>query len=77
MDLKTIQKYACVSERTVRDWIHRPQNPLPAVQVDKKILIRKIHFDRWLESHPIQSANAIDINEIVEEVMKDMKGIVN
>jgi hypothetical protein len=27
MDLKTIQRYACVSERTVRDWIHHPKNP--------------------------------------------------
>ena len=36
MDLKTIQQYACVSERTVRDWIHRPYKPLPAVQVEKK-----------------------------------------
>jgi hypothetical protein len=77
MDLKTIQQYACVSERTVRDWIHRPYNPLPAVQVEKKILIRRSQFDCWLESHPIQSANSIDINGIIEEVMKDMKGTVN
>ena len=77
MDLKAIQQYACVSERTIRDWIHRPHNPLPAVQVGNKILIRRSSFDRWLESHPIQSASAIDINGIVDEVLRDMKGMIN
>ena len=51
LDLKAItHQYACVSERTVREWIHRLKNPLPAVQVDKKILIRRSVFDRWLEA---------------------------
>jgi excisionase family DNA binding protein len=73
MDLKAIQRYACVSERTIRDWIHRPQNPLPAFQVGKKILIRRSQFDQWLESHPCQSAGVVDIVRIVDEVMSDLR----
>lgn len=72
MDLKTIRQYACVSERTLRDWIHRPFEPLPAVQVEKKILIRRTELDRWLESHRLQPGSATNINGIVEEVMKGM-----
>ena len=75
MDLKAVQRYACVSERTVRDWIHRPEHPLPAVQVEKgKLLVKRSQFDRWLESHPYRHAEAVDIGQIVDEVIKDLKG---
>jgi excisionase family DNA binding protein len=55
LDLKTLTAYACVSERTVREWIHRPTNPLPATQVGAKILIRRTSFDHWLENHRLMS----------------------
>jgi hypothetical protein len=41
MDLKSLQRYACVSERTLREWIHRPTDPLPAARVGAKILVRR------------------------------------
>ena len=74
MDLKAVQRYACVSERTVRDWIHRPQNPLPASQVEKgKLLIKRSRFDHWLEAHPYISADAIDVSQVVDDVMKELR----
>ena len=27
LDLKALTGYACVSERTLREWIHRPRTP--------------------------------------------------
>jgi hypothetical protein len=73
MDLKATERYACVSERTVRDWIHLPMNPLPAVQVQNgKLLIKRSHFDHWLETHSYRSITAINIGEIVNDVIKDM-----
>ena len=77
MDLKAIQAYACVSERTLREWIRRPYNPLPASQVDKKILIRRSTFDRWLESHAVQLLGKINVDGIVNEVLHDLKGTIN
>lgn len=74
MDLKATQRYACVSERTVRDWIHRPQNPLPASQVENgKLLIKRSTFDRWLEAHPYTPVDSIDLSLIVNDVMKDLR----
>jgi excisionase family DNA binding protein len=72
MDLKAVQRYASVSERTVREWIHQPINPLPAAQVEKKILIKRSTFDRWLESHPVRS-NEIDIDGLVAEVVNEVR----
>jgi len=53
LDLKTLQRYACVSERTLREWIHRPVNPLPASRVGAKakILVRRSAFARWVDGH--------------------------
>ena len=65
LDLKALQQYACVSERTIREWIHRPLNPLPAVQVGRKILVRRSAFDRWLNGHQFKP---VDLGCIVEEI---------
>ena len=74
MDLQALQLYACVSERTVRDWIRLDDNPLPATQVEKgKILIKRSRFDRWLEAHPFRPVEAVDLGRIVDEVMKDLQ----
>jgi len=67
MDLSALTRYASVSERTLREWIHRPDNPLPAVRVGVKILISRTKFDRWLESHSV--VNSVDIGAMVDDVL--------
>jgi excisionase family DNA binding protein len=71
LDLKALQGYACVSERTLREWIHRPTNPLPAARVGTKILIRRSTFDQWLENHRLKSA---DVACIVDEMVAGVMG---
>ena len=71
LDLKALQEYACVSERTLRSWIHRPIDPLPAVRVGTKILVRRSTFDVWLEAHRLEP---IDVGCIVEELVGGVTG---
>jgi excisionase family DNA binding protein len=66
LDLRGLQKYACVSERTLRGWIHRSHNPLPAVRVGAKILVRRSVFDTWLESYQVKN---VDVGCIVDELI--------
>jgi len=70
MDLRSLRQYACVSERTFREWIHRPSNPLPAVRVGAKVLVKRRDFDRWLGNHCVKNA---DISGIVEKIVAGMK----
>lgn len=70
-DLKALQRYACVSERTLREWIHRPVDPLPAVRVGTKLLIRRRVFDLWLEGHLIKQ---VDIGCMVDELIAGVNG---
>ena len=66
LDIKALRQYACVSERTLREWIHRPINPLPATRVGTKILVRRSAFDHWLESHRLKQ---VEVGRIVDEVI--------
>ena len=71
LDLRNLQQYACVSERTLRGWIHRSTNPLPAARVGAKILVRKSAFDGWVESHRVKT---VDIGSIVEDLLVGIRG---
>jgi excisionase family DNA binding protein len=66
LDLKALTGHACVSERTLREWIHRPVDPLPAARVGGKILVRRSAFDRWLEAHEVKY---VDVGCIVDELI--------
>ena len=71
LDLRALTKYACVSERTVRYWIHRAQNPLPAVQVGGKLLVKRSVFDQWVMAHPVEPNETVD--NIVNDVLRRMR----
>jgi excisionase family DNA binding protein len=71
LDLKALTQYASVSERTMRQWIHRAVDPLPAVRVGAKFLVRRSTFDQWLESHRLET---IDVGCIVDEMVSDLVG---
>jgi excisionase family DNA binding protein len=72
MDIHALTEYASISQRTLREWIHRGINPLPAVRVDKKILVRRSCFDAWLESHRLQPSNSLDVDAIVSELVNSL-----
>lgn len=71
LDLKALCGYVCVSERTLREWIHRLENPLPAVRVGTKILVRRSTFDQWLENHRMKP---VDVAGIVKEIAAGVMG---
>jgi Helix-turn-helix domain len=72
LDLRQIREYAPgICERTLRGWLRRATDALPAVRVDGKILIRRSEFDAWLERHRVQPDEPIDVDGIVEDVLRD------
>jgi hypothetical protein len=74
MDLKTLQGYANASDRSIRDWIHLPLNPLPASQVaGGKILVKRNTFDLWLEAHRFQSVTSIDVVGVANEIINEFR----
>jgi excisionase family DNA binding protein len=74
LDLRALTRYAAVSERTLRAWIHAPVDPLPAVQVGKKLLIRRREFDEWLERHRFRPPSVLDVSAMVDEIVAGVSG---
>lgn len=70
-DLRALSKYAAVSERTIRAWIHRASDPLPAYQIAKKILIKRAEFDAWIKGHIIGSGE-LEVGRIVDEIVEQV-----
>lgn len=69
LGLRDLSFYANLCERTLRSWIHSPRDPLPAVKVRGKVLVRKSDFDRYLERHRVQPLAALDVDRIVSDVL--------
>jgi len=71
LDLQRLTGYVAVSNRTLRAWIHSPVDPLPAVRVGTKILVRRSEFDAWMERHRIKQ---VDFGRMVEEIVEAVGG---
>jgi hypothetical protein len=70
LGLRQICQYADISERTLRAWIHSPVDPLPAVRVAGKILVRLGDLDAWLDKHRVKRLQTVDLDSIVKDVLR-------
>jgi len=69
MGLRELTQYANVSNRTLRLWIHAPADPLPAVKVSGKHLVRRSELDAWLGRHRVRALPGAELDRIVREVL--------
>ena len=69
MSLRQVTQYASVCERTIRCWIHSPVDPLPAVRVAGKILVRRSELDMWLGRHRVKPLQSVDLDGILKDVL--------
>lgn len=69
LGLRELSVYANLCERTLRSWIHAPRDPLPAVKVRGKVLVRKADFDKYLEHHRVQPLASLNVDRILEDVV--------
>jgi hypothetical protein len=71
LDIKSLTRYAAVSERTLRTWIKNVTDPLPASLIGTKILVSKTDFDGWLRRHRLISGAST--TGIVDEIVGSLK----
>lgn len=62
-DLRALASYSSLSVSTLRAHIVKG---LPAYKVDGKILVKKSHFNEWIERYKIAQ---FDVNELVNGVL--------
>jgi hypothetical protein len=73
-DLKTLARYGCVSERTLREWIKAVVNPLPASRRGNKLYVRRRDYDAWMEAHRVTVDNSLVISRAVDDIVRDVTG---
>jgi hypothetical protein len=71
LDLRTLHAYSGISERTLRNWIHRDSDPLPASQPQNKIMVRRSAFDAWMERQVVKKN--LDVDSLVEEIVSSVR----
>ena len=50
LSLRELTEYASVSERTLREWLHRSTDALPAVRFDGKILVSGLSIIKFSQT---------------------------
>jgi hypothetical protein len=71
LDLKTLARYACSGERTIREWIHRHNDPLPASQVAGKIRVNRSSFDTWMERQALK-VDRVDTEKMASAIFSSI-----
>jgi hypothetical protein len=66
LDLRALSVYSCLSVRTLRSYVTDPIDPLPSYCIRRKILVRKMDFDRWVMNHKNKPQ---ELSSLVDEVL--------
>ena len=69
LDLKQLSQYSTFSDSTLRSYLSDPDKPIPFFRVNRKILVKKSEFDRWMEQFRVENN---DLNHIVDEMTNDL-----
>lgn len=70
-DLKALSQYSSRSQRSLRDLIHRLDDPLPASWIGNKLMVHRATFDAWVRAHGVKSQQTV--NGIVENILGDIR----
>ena len=73
MRIKTLSEYSGISERKLRALLYHPFYPLPSYKVDGSIRVKKSEFDSWVKSFRLIPEESKDIDELVNNVMKNFQ----
>jgi len=71
LSIAELSKYCGISQRTIRDLLKAPINPIPFYRVGaagRIIRIKKSEFDEWMQSQRSTQENEID--DLVVEILK-------
>jgi len=69
LDIKQLVQYSSFSASTLRGYLSDPETPIPFFRVNRKILVKKSEFDRWIEQFRGKNNN---LDNLVDEVINDL-----
>jgi excisionase family DNA binding protein len=74
LSVNELARYASLSARTLRSYLHHPTHPLPHFRLPGKILIRRDEFDAWIERYRVNGLDAgQDLDRLVDEILASLQ----
>lgn len=65
-----LEKYSGISQRTLRDLLKDPINPIPHYRIGvagKIVRVKRSEFDEWIKTQRVSNTN--DIDRIVDDIL--------
>lgn len=69
LSIKALATYAGLSEKTLRNALADPTNPLPHYRPTRKILVKRSEFDSWMQR---TRETAPDIHDAVRDMARGL-----
>jgi len=69
-DLKRLSTYSSLSVRTLREYLSRPDDPIPSFRIGRKILVKRSEFDEWIHKYRTKTEN---LDQLVDSLLGDLK----
>ncbi len=69
LGLKELARYSGRSVRSLREDLRDPVRPLPHYRVGGRILIRRSHYDLWVETCRVKQP---DLGAVVDDIVKGL-----
>ena len=60
-----LAKRLSLSQRTIRTYLHQPDNPLPAYQIGNKLLFFWPEVQAWVRKYKVKT---IDVDSMVDDI---------
>jgi hypothetical protein len=68
---EALSRYSGLSVRSLRVYLTDPAHPLPHYRINRKLLVRRSEFDRWIARY--RRCGRPDLNALVNEVIEDVQ----
>lgn len=71
--LRALVRYSGLSLRTLRNYLHHADHPLPHFRLPGKILVKRSDFDAWIRRFQAEARRGPSLEAIVNEVMAGIR----
>ncbi len=69
IDLQELSERLSLSPRSIRTYVTRSDNPLPAYRIGGKLLFRWDEVEKWVERHRVHMPDVnVDVDELINTI---------
>lgn len=72
VDTRELSRRLSLSQRTIRTYLHQPDNPLPAYQIGNKLLFFWPEVQAWVRKYRVKTINTdVMVEDLINDISKE------